>query len=420
MFKHAWQFITVLILGIALITPARLTAAPLAQGESDIVATAIAAGDFSTLVTAVEAAGLVETLQGEGPFTVFAPTDEAFAALPEGTVETLLEDPMGDLKDILLYHVMAGQVKAVDVLNSIDGSVDMVSGQSATISVSENRVVIAGAGFVATDIQTSNGIIHVIDAVMLPPTDSEPTDSEDESAAEEDEGAAEEDASTSASAEPSSAPSSEAPAADDTAELDNIVETAAAAASFSTLVAAVEAAGLVETLQGDGPFTVFAPTDDAFAALPEGTVESLLAEPDGALTDILLYHVLSGKVMSADVSTLDNTAVPTVLGENVVVSVAEGVIKINDATVIAADVEASNGVIHVIDSVLIPAPAEAADSAPTTSGEDGCANFHTVVRGDTLSRIAAQYGVDLHELARANGIQNPNLIYRGQRICVSQ
>ncbi len=131
----------------------------------------------------------------------------------------------------------------------------------------------------------------------------------------------------------------------------DIVDTAVAAGSFTTLVAAVKAAGLVDTLKGAGPFTVFAPTDEAFAKLPEGTVEALLKDIP-KLTKILTYHVVSGKVMAADVVKL--TSAKTVEGSEVKIDASNGV-KINDSTVTTADVAADNGVIHVIDSVLLPA-----------------------------------------------------------------
>ena len=130
----------------------------------------------------------------------------------------------------------------------------------------------------------------------------------------------------------------------------DIVDTAVSAGSFNTLVAAVKAAGLVDTLKGPGPFTVFAPTDDAFASLPEGTVDSLLKDIP-QLTKILTYHVVSGKVMAADVVGLDSA--PTVEGSSLKIDSSSGV-KVNDATVVTPDVEADNGVIHVIDKVLIP------------------------------------------------------------------
>ena len=131
----------------------------------------------------------------------------------------------------------------------------------------------------------------------------------------------------------------------------DIVDTAVSAGSFTTLVAAVQAAGLVDTLKGAGPFTVFAPTDEAFAKLPAGTVESLLNDIP-KLTKILTYHVVSGKVMAADVVNL--TSAKTVEGSEVKIDASNGV-KINDSTVTTADVAADNGVIHIIDSVLLPA-----------------------------------------------------------------
>jgi len=131
----------------------------------------------------------------------------------------------------------------------------------------------------------------------------------------------------------------------------NIVDTAVGAGSFTTLVAAVQAAGLDETLASGGPFTVFAPTDEAFAKLPAGTVEGLLADKD-KLTAVLTYHVVSGKVMAADVVSL--TEAPTVQGQNINIDASNGGVRINDASVVQADIECDNGVIHVIDSVILP------------------------------------------------------------------
>ncbi len=145
-----------------------------AAEEADIVDTAIAAGDFTTLVSAVQAAGLEETLRGEGPFTVFAPTDDAFAALPAGTVDTLLADPTGDLADILTYHVVAGEVLAADVVGLDGQAVETVNGATFTVNVGDDGTVTLtdAAGnevtVVATDIMATNGVIHVIDAVLLP------------------------------------------------------------------------------------------------------------------------------------------------------------------------------------------------------------------------------------------------------------
>jgi transforming growth factor-beta-induced protein len=284
------------------------TEAPMAK---DIVDTAVADGRFTTLVAAVQAAGLVDTLKGEGPFTVFAPTDDAFAKLPAGTIDELLKpENKQKLTDILLYHVVAGKVMAADVTALT--SAKTVLGKDVAIKVDMGNVYINDAKVIIADIETSNGVIHVIDSVLLPPAE------------------------------------------DAMMEKNTIVDIAVADGRFKTLVAALGAAGLVETLSGDGPFTVFAPTDDAFAALPAGTVESLLLpENKQKLTDILLYHVVSGKVMAADVVGL--TSAPTVLGKDLTIKVQDGKVFLNDTVqVIITDIEASNGVIHVIDAVLLP------------------------------------------------------------------
>ena len=149
------------------------TASSTAMSESDIVETAAAAGDFKTLTAALKAAGLDETLKGPGPFTVFAPTDAAFAKLPEGTVETLLKDPKGQLAEILKYHVVAGEVMAADVAKMDGQKVKTVQGAELTVEVSGDKVVLVDAAgnrvnVDKTDITASNGVIHVIDAVLIP------------------------------------------------------------------------------------------------------------------------------------------------------------------------------------------------------------------------------------------------------------
>ena len=289
-------------------TPAP-TATEAPMEASDIVDTAIADGRFTTLVAALQAAELVDALKAEGPFTVFAPTDDAFAALPEGTLDSLLlPENKQTLTDILLYHVVEGKVMAADVTGL--KSATTLLGKDVTVKVDMGNVYINDAKVIITDIETSNGVIHVVDAVILPPTEE--------------------------------------------AASNTIVDIAVADGRFTTLVAAVTAADLVETLSGEGPFTVFAPTDDAFAALPEGTLDSLLLpENKQQLTDILLYHVVSGKVMAADVVTLPSAT--TVLGKDVTITVKDGKVFLNDTVeVIITDIEASNGVIHVIDAVLLP------------------------------------------------------------------
>ncbi|HSG14775.1 MAG TPA: fasciclin domain-containing protein [Anaerolineae bacterium] len=303
------------------------TEAPVEEVEEEmveaksIVDIAVEDGRFTTLVAAVQAAGLAETLSGEGQFTVFAPTDDAFAALPEGTVESLLEEPEGALKEILLYHVAEGVVPAETVVTL--ESATTIQGEPVAIKVMDGQVMLNdSATVIITDIEASNGIIHVIDAVILPPSIVE--------AAVEEQMAEEE-----------------------MMDAKSIVEIAIEDGRFTTLVVALEAAGLVETLSGEGQFTVFAPVDDAFAALPEGTVESLLEDPQGALTNVLLYHVVDGAVPAETVVTLE--AAPTLQGTDVTISVVDGEVFLNDTVkVIITDIEASNGVIHVIDAVLLP------------------------------------------------------------------
>jgi transforming growth factor-beta-induced protein len=263
----------------------------------DIVGTADAAGSFTTLMAALEAAGLVDTLRGEGPFTVFAPTDAAFAALPEGTVEALLED-IPALTDILLYHVVPGAVPAADV--ATQSLVGTAQGSDFKVTI-DGDVFINGAKVVTPDIVASNGVIHVIDQVLLPPA--------------------------------------------------SIAEIAAGSDDFTTLVAALGAADLVETLSGEGPFTVFAPTDAAFAALPEGTVEALLNDIP-ALTQILLFHVAGEKLPASDVVL--RTAIETLEGSSAEVVVDADGVQIAGARVSMTDIPASNGVIHVLDAVMLP------------------------------------------------------------------
>jgi len=287
--------------------------------SADVVDTAVAAGNFTTLATALNAAGLVDTLKGPGPFTVFAPTDEAFANLPAGTLESLLGNP-DQLRAVLTYHVVAGQVMAADVMAL--HSATTVQGEDVAISASDSAVRINQATVTAADIMASNGIIHVVDAVLLPP-------------------------SMAAQAQP--APSAAA----------DIIDTAVGAGDFTTLATALNAAGLVDTLKGPGPFTVFAPTDAAFAKLPAGTLDALLSNPD-MLRAVLTYHVIPGSVSAADVSQLQQAA--TVAGEDVMIHAAGGMVTINDAMVTTPDIATSNGIIHVIDSVLLP-PSLAAHAA---------------------------------------------------------
>lgn len=279
----------------------------IADEKKDIVDTAVGAGSFKTLVAAVKAADLVETLKGKGPFTVFAPSDEAFAKLPAGTVEELVKPENKEkLVAILTYHVVPGKVMAKDVVKLT--AAKTVQGQEVAIKVADGKVTVDSANVVKTDIGCSNGVIHVIDKVIMPATK---------------------------------------PSAPD------IVDTAVKVGKFNTLVAAVKAAGLVETLKGEGPFTVFAPTDEAFAKLPKGTVESLLKpENKEKLVAILTYHVVPGKVMAKDVVKLCEAK--TVQGSAVKIVVDGTKVSVDGANVVKTDIETSNGVIHIIDSVILP------------------------------------------------------------------
>ena len=273
--------------------------------QISVVDIIVNSADHDTLEAAVIAAELADDLSGPGPFTVFAPTDAAFAVLPAGTIETLLVDPTGALAQILLYHVVAGQALSASL--SDGQTITTLQGEDITVTIGMNGVMINGATVVVADILADNGVVHVIDAVLLPPA-PEPT----------------------------------------TTVVDVIVNSA----DHDTLEAAVIAAGLAETLSGDGPFTVFAPTDEAFAALPAGTIETLLADPTGTLTQILLYHVVGAQALSTDLT--NGQTVATLQGQTVTVTInAEGVF-INNAQVTVADIVTDNGVIHVIDAVLVP------------------------------------------------------------------
>ena len=300
------------------------TAAPAQAATKDIVDTALGAGSFKTLVQAVQAAGLVDTLKGTGPFTVFAPSDEAFAKLPAATLQSLLANPT-QLRSVLTYHVVSGKVSAADVVKLT--SAKTVQGADVTITVSGATVRLNGTSTVtATDIQATNGVIHVIDTVLLPPAQA----------------------------------ATPTPAAQ--AAPRDIVDTAVAAGSFRTLVQAVQAAGLVETLKGPGPFTVLAPTDAAFAKLPPATLQGLLANP-AQLRQVLTYHVLPGKALASDVVKLSSAK--TVQGENITIAVSGGTVRLNGtSTVTQTDIQTSNGVIHVIDTVLLPPSLQTTPAAP--------------------------------------------------------
>ncbi|MGE3164612.1 MAG: fasciclin domain-containing protein [Planctomycetota bacterium] len=268
----------------------------------NIVEAASAAGSFTTLLAAAKAAGLAEALQGEGPFTVFAPTDDAFAKLPAGTIDKLLEPAnRAKLAAILKLHVVPARMTAKSVATS--AFANTLLGQRVRFTKNDQGVFVGDAKVIVADVMGSNGVIHGIDSVLLP--------------------------------------------VDKT-----IVQTAQAAGSFKTLLAAATAAGLAEVLASEGPWTVFAPSDEAFGKLPAGTVDSLL-EPGNRdqLIRILKLHVVSGRVYSDQAAKAGSAsslaALPLSFEQR------DG-LRVNGAKIVATDIENSNGVVHVIDTVLLP------------------------------------------------------------------
>lgn len=272
------------------------------MAQKDIVG--VASDNAKTLAAAVTAAGLAETLKGKGPFTVFAPTDAAFSAIQSDVDNLMKPENKVQLAQILKGHVVSGNVKAADlkdgeILTALDGS-------KLLVNISNGKVMVGDATVTMKDVEASNGVVHLIDKVILPAKPKE--------------------------------------------KVMDIV--AIASESAKTLAAAVTAAGLVETLQGNGPFTVFAPTDAAFAAIQKDVDNLLKPENKAKLANILTYHVVAGKAMAADL--MDGQELTTVQGTKLKVSVKNGKVMINGANVVSADIPASNGVIHVIDKVMMP------------------------------------------------------------------
>ena len=305
---------------------------------TDIPRTAQCDGNYTSLVSAIVQAELLETLQGDGPFTVFAPTDQAFA---DANIDlAALDNPEGKaaLADILLYHVIDGEVPASAVTDCL--SAQTVNGNPLSFSVGDS-VTVNGATITATDIQTSNGIIHVIDKVLTP-----------------------------------------------TATPIDIPRTAQCTGDHNSLVAAVVQAELLETLQGEGPFTVFAPTDQAFtdAGIDLASLDN--DEGKATLSDILLYHVVPGNVASSDVTECGTAT--AVNGGTLSFGVGDTV-TVNGATVTQSDVTTSNGIIHVIDKVLMPT--DTPNDIPRTAQ---CTGIH-----DSL--VAAVIQAELLETLQGEG-----------------
>ncbi len=331
-----------------------LTACPAADTDTgDITKIATDNENLSSLVSALGKAGLVDDLQADGPFTVFAPTNAAFTDLLEAQEVADLDALIAKLgaatvTDILKYHVVAGSAKAADLTDGQE--LTTLQGEKISVAVAASGVTLNGNAKVTTaDVEASNGVIHLIDAVLLPP-------------------------------------SLLAPAKD-------IVELAQATPDLSILVEAVIAADLVNTLKGTGPFTVFAPTNAAFAALLTqlgATKEELLARDD--LAAILTYHLANGKVLAAGLS--DGQIIPTVQGEDIVVDIKGNVVTLNGISkVTATDIQASNGVVHLIDAVILPPAAtpvvvevalSGAQEVPPVTGSESAGTATVTLDGRTL------------------------------------
>lgn len=282
--------------------------------QPTIVDVAVSDGNFTTLVAALQATGLDTVLADtDTKFTVFAPTDAAFALLGQDTISALLADT-DTLTDILTYHVISGEVNAAAAIAAAGTTVNMVNGDAVGLSLYDNELLVNTATVIMTDIQASNGIIHVIDAVLLPPADmTEPT--------------------------------------------MNIVEVAVSDPdNFSTLVAALTAADLVTTLSDeDASFTVFAPTNAAFELIAGSTLTALLADTD-ALSKVLLQHVVAEvAVNSVNAYALSGTMVDTASMAKVGLSInmATDTLTFGGANVVMKDIYTTNGIIHVIDAVII-------------------------------------------------------------------
>ncbi len=293
-----------LAVALSLLVPLTSTA------RDNIVQTAAQAGNFRTLVTLLVATNLDEALEADGHFTVFAPSDEAFAALPAETLAALLKPENRDqLAEILKYHVVPQALLVPKRAPSHPiTKIDTLQGDEIRFDRAGSEVSVNDANIVARNIRCTNGYIQVIDAVLMPPA--------------KDSG-------------------------------NTIVDVARKAGSFETLIAAVEAAGLVDALSGDDQLTVFAPTDAAFAQLPKKVLKSLLKpENREQLQAVLKYHVAPGRITAA--AFVKAGSASTLEGSPVTASIEDGRLRVNQATIEANDVEADNGVIHVINQVLLP------------------------------------------------------------------
>ena len=393
---------------IALLMTASLALSPIvvADDTQDIPTNAVNTGNHDSLVAALSHAGLVDTLSGEGPFTVFAPTDEAFAAagIDLSTFDTDAEN--ATLTDILLYHVYFGAVNAADVTDGL--TVQMMNGDDATFSVTNGTVMVGDATVTAADVMASNGVIHVIDTVLMPPVPYTGVgicyNSVTHMIAA---GSTMEECNSYMYVENYTMGGQSLTGCYNTAShaLTEVSQTicesytwtapvdiptsAMATGIHTSLVAALSAANLVTALQADGPFTVFAPTDAAFAAAGIDLSAFVTDEEIATLADILTYHVVSGQVMSTDLS--DGMTATALNGDDLTFTISDGTVMVDGAMVTLADVPSSNGVIHVVDAVLMP-PADLVD-IPSTAISTG---IHT-------SLVAALTAANLVSALQADG-----------------
>ena len=303
--------------------------------QPNIVELAIATPELSSLVAALTTADLVNTLNGDGPFTVFAPTNEAFATfLSDNDFATLDDVPVEVLQEVLLYHVVSGEIASSDLTNPGNTIAMTVQGEDLTVTMPEATITdatgVTDIGITVVDIEASNGVVHLIDKVMLPFLITE----------------------------------------------QNIVDLAIVTPELSSLVAALTAANLVDTLNGDGPFTVLAPTNEAFAMfLSDNGFATLDDVPVDVLTQVLLNHVISGNLTSTDLVTAGSGYSNTLAsgaGNDTSMSIyfntSNGVMFNGTSTVSQADIAASNGVIHIVDAVIgLPTVVTFAVADPTFS-----------------------------------------------------
>jgi transforming growth factor-beta-induced protein len=271
------------------------------EEDGTIVDVANSSEDFESFSAALADADLDSELSGDGPFTVFAPTDEAFERLPAGTLDNLSEE---DMQRLLLYHVGPGRISSDDLDNGpittsadVTAFVEVDDDLADDLDIGDRDIHVNDVQVVDTDIEATNGIIHAIDQVLIPP---------------------------------------------------DIIAALELAGDFDQTLAAVDRVDLTDELRGPGPFTVFAPTDEAIDDLPDDTIENL---SDEQLTNVLLYHVVDERMLTSDLTA---GQVETMLGEDVAIDPSDDEVRVQGARIVGSEILATNGVIHAIDQVLLP------------------------------------------------------------------